>query len=579
MPLQFRRDTEANIIQFNPVLKSGEPLWDETNEKLFIGDGVKNATDLPSITGVSESDVASVIDGLLSRGTGPNINFVYDSINDAFNVSLDFTTPFNGEIVSTVGFSGSLRGSDIGDTVVFEASENAFVNSSEAFLTTIGPRTDNTFDVGTDQKRFKDLYLNDSVWIGAAQITADGSTINLPAGSTIGGSIIGSGSGDGIIEGSNYKINIIGDDSTVIVNSSTRSINAPGGIVGDLTGSVFADNSSTIINGITGDINTPVLSVSQQISIGDISPLTISKVGNLTILNTEGSNAIQALTDIFYVGDVNRNSQLRVYSLDSPGGNSILVQNYNDTSSLSNNSNYLRSRGTGQAPLSVLENDQIHNFTFGGYDGTSFENIAAQISSSVDGSVSTGIIPGRLTFSTADFTGVLRPALLINNEQLVQFNTGIAGDNITTRFNNFTNTANSLTTVNFTRLRGTREAPQTPVEGDRIYSLSFNSSDGTDVLTAAQIQGEIAEVTGSGVPRGRFRFMIASTTGNLQVAMTITPTSTNMNTPVRFPGYADATARDTAVPNPLSGMVVFVVDVAKLQVNTDGTTGGWVNLH
>ncbi len=576
MPLQIRRGTEAERQAMTEPLAEGELLFVTNNQQLFIGARTADGTPIlggVGIAGYNDEAAQDATAALFANGTHGNINFVYDS-NTSISATVDLS-----EYVGVIGADGvraQILGAD--NFVFFDGSSNRVVLEN-IINSDVSPAEQNVYNLGSSTNRFQDLYLNDSVWIGAAQITADGSTINLPAGSTIGGSIIGSGSGDGIIEGSNYKINIIGDDSTVIVNSSTRSINAPGGIVGDLTGSVFADNSSTIINGITGDINTPVLSASQLISIGDSSPLTISKVGNLAILNTEGSNAIQALTDIFYVGDVNRNSQLRVYSLDSPGANSILVQNYNDTSSLSNNSNYLRSRGTGQAPLSVLENDQIHNFTFGGYDGTSFENIAAQISSSVDGSVSTGIIPGRLTFSTADFTGVLRPALLINNEQLVQFDTGIAGDNITTRFNNFTNTANSLTTVNFTRLRGTREAPQTPVAGDRIYSLSFNSSDGTDVLTAAQIQGEIAEVTGSGVPRGRFRFMIASTTGNLQVAMTITPTSTNMNTPVRFPGYADATARDTAVPNPLSGMVVFVVDVAKLQVNTDGTTGGWVNLH
>jgi len=47
-----------------------------------------------------------------------------------------------------------------------------------------------------------------------------------------------------------------------------------------------------------------------------------------------------------------------------------------------------------------------------------------------------------------------------------------------------------------------------------------------------------------------------------------------------MPGvYANASARDTAIPSPVAGMMIYVTDVAKFQGNTDGTTTGWVNLN
>ena len=49
--------------------------------------------------------------------------------------------------------------------------------------------------------------------------------------------------------------------------------------------------------------------------------------------------------------------------------------------------------------------------------------------------------------------------------------------------------------------------------------------------------------------------------------------------PIKPGVFADATARDAAIPSPEAGMIVFVTDVAKFQGNTDGTIGGWANLN
>ena len=75
-------------------------------------------------------------------------------------------------------------------------------------------------------------------------------------------------------EQQNYKINIVGDDSTIIINTDTNNvtgnffgdltgnvtgnITATGTFDGDMTGSLFADDSTLVVDGINGAIHSSV---------------------------------------------------------------------------------------------------------------------------------------------------------------------------------------------------------------------------------------------------------------------------------------------------------------------------------
>ena len=242
MPLQFRRGTEAEINEFKPVLKRGEPLWDETNGKLYIGDGESTADQLNSITGVSDTEVGAVLNQLLENGTSPNISFEYDAEAFSLSLNLDFTTPYSEEIVSSAGFRGSLSADDC--TVVFESSEGKFINLEEGFKTDIGPETDDSFDVGSDDKRFKTGFFN-SIDV-KNQINVEDLTVT------------------GLIKT---------DEDTVLFNSTTSTLSA-NIIRGDLYGSVFADDSSTLVDSITGDITANVITAEaitlEEVNTGEI---------------------------------------------------------------------------------------------------------------------------------------------------------------------------------------------------------------------------------------------------------------------------------------------------------------------
>lgn len=125
-------------------------------------------------------------------------------------------------------------------------------------------------------------------------------------GDTIGGVEINTSSniGGGIVEGENYRINIIGSDSGVIVDSSA------GTLFGDLTGDVTGDLTGDVFGNLFGNVDATTISVSDfiassssTVSIG--STLAPSAI-NITTNNSTAAafNGVVAPDSPLYV-DVN----------------------------------------------------------------------------------------------------------------------------------------------------------------------------------------------------------------------------------------------------------------------------------
>lgn len=75
---------------------------------------------------------------------------------------------------------------------------------------------------------------------------------------------------------------------------------------------------------------------------------------------------------------------------------------------------------------SVVIADKLGDIGWYGDDGTDLTSSAATISCSVAGTVSEGIIPGVMTFSTADDTGVMNSVMQMDSVQICTFFNGIA---------------------------------------------------------------------------------------------------------------------------------------------------------
>lgn len=92
----------------------------------------------------------------------------------------------------------------------------------------------------------------------------------------------------------------------------------------------------------------------------------------------------------------------------------------------SDKKNHWIAEGFDGHPLNVNAtdvNEQILRISAFGSDtdGASTKKELVRINLDVDSNVSTGIVPGRITFFTADTAGVLREAMLINSSQMVEF--------------------------------------------------------------------------------------------------------------------------------------------------------------
>jgi hypothetical protein len=75
-----------------------------------------------------------------------------------------------------------------------------------------------------------------------------------------------------------------------------------------------------------------------------------------------------------------------------------------------------RTRGSVAGAVTTLtNNDGIAQLMFAGADGTTVDPVAAQIIVNVDGTVSTGVVPGRITFQTASSAGTLTERMRIDS--------------------------------------------------------------------------------------------------------------------------------------------------------------------
>ena len=80
-------------------------------------------------------------------------------------------------------------------------------------------------------------------------------------------------------------------------------------------------------------------------------------------------------------------------------------------------------------------------------------------------------------------------------------------------------------------------------------------------------------------------FVVINKDGNLGVGLLNPTTKLDVVGNAQLSGslllgrFADASARDTAIPSPTAGMLVYITGTAKFQGNTDGTITGWVDLN
>ena len=297
MPLQLRRGTNLQRQSMTEPLAAGELIYTTDTRELFIGDGVTVGG--RNITQYTEASIKNLAASTLIGGTHSGITFEYDSVIGTIDATVDPDLSDYQGVIRASAFQGTLVADDSAILI------DGLINKIELDGTVKGnivPDLNLVYDIGTNTNRFRDIYLSgSSIFLGNATITSTGSSINLPAGSTVGGVPIGSGSGigDGVIEGSTYKINIAADDSSIMINTDTEEVFASGGLFGNLTGNVIGNVTGDLLGNVTGDLlgnvtGNVIGNVTGEVFGNVIGDLLGEVTGNLTglVFASDGSSVI-----------------------------------------------------------------------------------------------------------------------------------------------------------------------------------------------------------------------------------------------------------------------------------------------
>jgi hypothetical protein len=420
------------------------------------------------------------------------------------------------------------------------------------------------------------------------------------------------------------------------VSSSVQGIVTPGNVpsrllfgttnsAGDLATRVTIDTEGTInaLHGVTlistGDSTSGSALLRTRRSRGTSSARTAVQIGDQlsqylsvghdgtdyflgssitsTVTNTVSAGIVPS-SIVFSTTDVTGNLNDAVVITDNGdlrAINSVELFNVGSTQGGNNGLGMLRARGTLTSPTSIVDSDNIYQITARGYEGTNYTaSSAIRFQHDPTHTISSGVVPGRMTFLTASTTGVLTSSFYIDTAQRIFSLKGIT----TVYDNDFgtspllltsygvsggaspTTTANSLA---MRRYRGTAAAPTALANGDAIFDIVWSGADGVNPLgvTAAVIRGK-ASATGSisaGIVPGQLIFQTRNNAGVLGTRISMDSYVTSFITMPKLPTYADETAANASVSaagGAANGMMYYDTGAGKIK----GYQGGaWVILQ
>lgn len=329
MALKIRRGTEAERQTITPA--EGELVYTTDEKRVYVGDGA-------TLGGVPIDIVDRT--GFTLQG---NLDLGGQRITGAGDIAI------TGNITATGDIVAQGQNIQIGDEATDEVVFGAEVNSD------VIPKVDSANDLGSNAKRWNNLYVNEITTSGkingplyGSVIAADSTVvIDYETGTINAANLAGTLTGD---FAGGFTGDVKANDGTVILDNGTNGTDAvftgsvtgnvtgdvagnvtgtlTGYQTGDMTGSVFADDSSTLVDSVNGYVTGNVINnstkantgvfgnntlgaggyqlsvhgdqgiIAGDLSFDDASGSTISANGNLTLTSSNGYIFLQPTTNI-----------------------------------------------------------------------------------------------------------------------------------------------------------------------------------------------------------------------------------------------------------------------------------------
>ena len=139
--------------------------------------------------------------------------------------------------------------------------------------------------------------------------------------------------------------------------------------------------------------------------------------------------------------------------------------------------------------------------------------------------------------------------------------------------------------VVLTKIRGVQDSYAAAQTFDSLGDILFTGKDSTGDRdlgfgVGARIRSTVTATPSAGVVPADLILGVSNASGTIVDTAKITTKGLSVLTgALKLPVYVDTTARDALLPTPEAGMLVFLTAGTKIQINTDGTTGGWVDLN
>ena len=472
MSLKLRRGTNAERLAITP--EQGELIYTTDTKQLYAGDG-----STPGGTLVSYN-------GSIGGPLGSDLDLATNNLIGTGNINIAGTITSTGNIVSggNITATGSIFAQ--GNIELGNASSDTIKIDGEIDSNFI-PKVTTAYDLGTSLKRWRNIFASDITGDLKGSVRSDdGSSILVDAGAgvlrgqlegnligPVQGNVAGNVTGDltGSIRNENGTVilsngsdtnpatfygnvvgNVTGGVSDAVLTTGQyfdpswlESLNASKIIgtldkvyvIGDVTGSVFANDSTLLVDGSLGVLRGPHFGELTTIGEADGLPKLTFSENTIAAVNTnENINIVPQGAGIVTVSGTVRADKVEVNTTGT-SGISILVEastkqgqtifTSHDTAAVSTSTGasmvFARGRGTTAAPVAVNVGDEIASVVFSALTATSPSptfskavNLVAKTGSTVQS--------GQLSINVANTAGTSTEVLVVDENGVLEFANG-----------------------------------------------------------------------------------------------------------------------------------------------------------